>query len=661
MLLHEVVYWLIAGILNVRADRALQMPEKQEIGELKLNFIKLSKKAGIYRRAIIAIAPLLVGIAVIWLIAVNVFTIKDVTATMQTGNPEDVLAGVRLLLGAPDFWLWFYLTFTISNTMFPTIDKDLQGWRTIGGVTLVVIIALFIVGSSSQFLDDFALSMVDFLSSLVNVLILIIGFNIFMTMILGTVESLIERVTGHSATFKNGKMITMTRVEMLELKEREQKRAIRARRRQEKQFSGPPSIYHFPLSIPGPPGDEPVTQGATAVIGVDEDKSETATPKFPSSTQPDFVINPKVGDSESPTDADDTQEKSKPDLPTRPRPNLLGSGDEDTKPADEEEDKKQPAVAFRKPSTSASTIVKDDDDEADVKPKSPFKRDKSAPVPQPKPDASTRPAFGEKAISTDEQPKVTKLPTSPSDEKTLPFGNRLPKPETLDKKSEDKEAASAKSDKPSRFGIRPSPFSKPDVDEETEANKDTREDKSAQSPFRSQSKTFGNKDANSKTKDESDKSKSRNPSRFGVRPSPFAKPKTDSSKDDRGKESTSSSSRFGIRAFGDKQDDEGKGETPITASKPLPFAKTEDDSDDTDNPRSLLSGLGKPRSTAPKASIFNKSNAEKRPAFTLDDDDSDDDWLDDLSDRFDDDLEYEDIDDEYDYEDDEDYIDYDDD
>ena len=274
-----------------------------------------------------------------------------------------------------------------------------------------------------------------FLSSLVSVLILIIGFNIFMTMILGTVESLIERVTGHSATFKNGKMITMTRAEMLEQKEREQKRAIRARRRQEKQMSGPPTIYHFPLSIPGPPGDEPVTQGATAVIGVEEDKPETSTPKFPSSTKSDFVINPKAGDSESPANTDETLEKSKPDLPRRTRPNLLGSGDGDeTKTDDESEEKKQPAVAFRKPATSVATIIKEEDDEAEAKPKSPFAKDKSAPVPKPKPNASARPAFGEKAKSTEEQPKVTKSPTPPADKKTSPFGNRLAKPEADDEK-----------------------------------------------------------------------------------------------------------------------------------------------------------------------------------------------------------------------------------
>ena len=35
----------MAGIMNVRADRSIQWPEKQEIGDLKLNFIRLAPKA----------------------------------------------------------------------------------------------------------------------------------------------------------------------------------------------------------------------------------------------------------------------------------------------------------------------------------------------------------------------------------------------------------------------------------------------------------------------------------------------------------------------------------------------------------------------------------------------------------------------------------------
>jgi hypothetical protein len=32
--LHEIVLWFIAGILNVRAERAIAWPEQQAIGEL---------------------------------------------------------------------------------------------------------------------------------------------------------------------------------------------------------------------------------------------------------------------------------------------------------------------------------------------------------------------------------------------------------------------------------------------------------------------------------------------------------------------------------------------------------------------------------------------------------------------------------------------------
>ena len=43
VVLHEFIYWLVAGILNVRAERAIAWPEAQAIAELKLNFIKLAR------------------------------------------------------------------------------------------------------------------------------------------------------------------------------------------------------------------------------------------------------------------------------------------------------------------------------------------------------------------------------------------------------------------------------------------------------------------------------------------------------------------------------------------------------------------------------------------------------------------------------------------
>ena len=73
ILLHELALWLAAGLLNVRAERAIQFPEPQEIGELRLNFIRLATETGLIKRLVIAAAPFAAGLIALWAIGAQVF------------------------------------------------------------------------------------------------------------------------------------------------------------------------------------------------------------------------------------------------------------------------------------------------------------------------------------------------------------------------------------------------------------------------------------------------------------------------------------------------------------------------------------------------------------------------------------------------------------
>jgi len=271
VLLHEVIYWLMAGVLNVRADRAIQWPEKQEIGNLQLNFIKLSPKANPLKRAVIAATPLITGLLAIWIIAVNIFQLETVMTIAATGSLQDISNAISVLKSTPDFWLWFYISFTIANTMFPTIPKDMKGWWQIGGALVVILIALLILGIGQNLLSNLTLSLGQILNSLSLILMLTITINIIMVILLGAIESAIERITGHSATFQKGKMITMTREEVLKLKQEQQEKrlAARATPRRKTTVTAPASIYMLEFPIPGPPGQEPITKGVAAVLGMD--------------------------------------------------------------------------------------------------------------------------------------------------------------------------------------------------------------------------------------------------------------------------------------------------------------------------------------------------------------------------------------------------------
>ena len=257
ILLHETCLWLLAGLLRLRAERAIRFPETQEIGEMRLNFIRLSPQSGRLRANIILIMPLMLGIGALWLLAEYVFRWEVVLARAGAGGIDALAGALQAALGTADFWLWFYLAFTIANTMFPALALLSQGRHKAIAALLLVVgawIAWSLDAAASQAL----------LQILGMAVLQVLAFNLLVVAILGTFEALFERATGRSATFADGKMIAMTRAEA---------QAFRAGQRADKTPAAPSakpkplrSIYDLPLPIPGPPGREPISRQVVSVV-----------------------------------------------------------------------------------------------------------------------------------------------------------------------------------------------------------------------------------------------------------------------------------------------------------------------------------------------------------------------------------------------------------
>lgn len=569
VIMYEVVYWLTAGILNVRAERAIQWPQKQEIGELKLEFVKISNKANRFQRAIIAISPLIVGMIIIWYIANNIFDINSFLAVISTGNLNDVAAGFRLLTTAPDFWLWVYISFTISNTMFPNSPKDLQGWWIVGGAVIVIVIVLSFVGFGNQVMGAVVLPIAQVLSVLEGILLMMIAINLLMTISLGIIESSIEYVTGHSATFKNGKMITMTRDELREQREQERKKAAQTRQRKAiPADTGPPSVYKFTFQTPGAPGQEPVSQVASAVL---EEKRE----------QPPLSIGRKP-------DVDMLVEGDKPqDIPPRQEPRIRVPGmSRDTDTSGDE--------PVNPPALPASKTPGEPGESSDVKPSIP---------------ATTRPGMpspGSKPV-TDQKSMADIIPTArmmpkPADDTDVDTISTAPKPPT--------------------GAVRPTPFKSPVLPEST----DDDEDKNAEEQTKSVRSSSGlTRQSAARLRptapvtptdddDEQDENTERSAlrSRIPSRPAPFNHPKTtnddDETEDDDEEE-------LGLSAL--------RSRIPSNPSRPAPFnrPKTTSDDDEANNEQSEMEDAF--------ASLFGRkpvaSPSGNRPSTFAADDDEDDD------------------------------------
>ena len=271
--LHELCVWLLAGLLRVRAERAISFPAAQEIGELRLNFIRLSPQAGRIRTFIISLSPLIVGSVSLWLLAEGVFRWWAALATLDVGGIDALARALQAVARTADFWLWFYLAFVIANTMLPALPLA-PSWRH----KAVAAVALLLLAYLARAFDSaFSLAL---LANLGVTLLQVLAFNLLVVAVLGTAEALIEWSTGKSASFVDGKMVAMSRDEA---------RAWRAEQRRAAAPSPPrpkPKIFHtiydFPLPIPGPPGREPVSRRAVEVVM----QPATAAPPAPPPQQP---------------------------------------------------------------------------------------------------------------------------------------------------------------------------------------------------------------------------------------------------------------------------------------------------------------------------------------------------------------------------------------
>lgn len=313
--IYEVSYWLVAGVLNVHAKRSIRWPEKQDIAELKLNFVELAKDTSQFRLALITLAPLATGFFLVWAISNSILDIAGFLEIISTGRLNDISHGISYLTSAPDFWLWIYLLFTISNTMTPNL-KHLRGLKIVLYVIAAITAVLIVIGVGNEVVMTMLLGPIaEALNLVAGTLSIIILIDLFFLVALGTIEAIIERFTGYSATFERGKLVALTRQQLLERKQTQAQRALKAPKKQ----PSITSIYELELPIPAGPDKEPPTPVSKVLPLIDEAPAKPAPTLEDSRRGPDMISTPGTTSS-SPSPAR---------IYTPPTPALI-SGDEDS-------------------------------------------------------------------------------------------------------------------------------------------------------------------------------------------------------------------------------------------------------------------------------------------------------------------------------------------
>jgi hypothetical protein len=126
VLLHESSHWLAATLLFVRTGRFSVIPERLPDGTLRLGYIE-TERPDLIREALIGAAPLLTGCLVIIFAGYARLGVGPVGDALARSDFAGVAAGLAAMTRVNDFWLWLYLTFTVSNSMLPSA-ADRRAW-----------------------------------------------------------------------------------------------------------------------------------------------------------------------------------------------------------------------------------------------------------------------------------------------------------------------------------------------------------------------------------------------------------------------------------------------------------------------------------------------------------------------------------------------------
>ena len=194
VLLHELSHFLMAKLLGVQTGRFSLTPRSLPDGRLQLGAVETAS-GGVVRDALVGAAPLISGCLFVAYTAIFQMHLLPLWDLLRNGAWNAFWGGIGGLPSLPDFWLWFYLTFTVSSTMLPSAS-DRHAWLPSALIVAALIGVALLAGAGQWMLVNLAPSLNTFLRALA----LIFGWSALLHALLFLpfflLHALLVRLTG---------------------------------------------------------------------------------------------------------------------------------------------------------------------------------------------------------------------------------------------------------------------------------------------------------------------------------------------------------------------------------------------------------------------------------------------------------------------------------
>ncbi len=143
ILLHELSHYLTAQLLGMKVGKFSMGPRKRR-NAIELGSVTVSS-GGAVRDSLVGLAPFLFGTAVLLLVSYQVFDVDALGRRLAAEGWQGMLAILDRIWLVPDFWVWAYVIFVVSNAMTPS-PADRQPWLVAGIYVGIALVAVWLLG-----------------------------------------------------------------------------------------------------------------------------------------------------------------------------------------------------------------------------------------------------------------------------------------------------------------------------------------------------------------------------------------------------------------------------------------------------------------------------------------------------------------------------------
>jgi len=169
--LHEISHFVMARLVGVRTGKFSLLPKPLDDGRLQLGYVETAS-TDLFRDALIGAAPLLTGGAFVIYSGIYHLNVETLWESLQSGAAGEMVAALSNIISGADFWVWFYLTFTVSSTMLPSAS-DRRAWRPLAVIGVLIAGLILLAGLGGWFLNN----LVPYLNQVMRTAAIVLGIS----------------------------------------------------------------------------------------------------------------------------------------------------------------------------------------------------------------------------------------------------------------------------------------------------------------------------------------------------------------------------------------------------------------------------------------------------------------------------------------------------